>query len=127
MHLIAKRLCVGVLFGVFALGSAMAAEPPKPRVPFNTFIAKFRAAIVARDRAAVAAMSQLPAGPDGKPMSAAQAAEYVAPFFGRLRLCVLQEKPVQDGESYAIFCGEQGLSFEPVNGEYKFADFFAND
>ncbi len=116
----------GALIGSAAQPAA-AAESAQPKVPFATFIAKFRAAIVSRDRAAVAAMSRTPLTEDGKPMSPAEATEYFAPFFGKLRLCVLQEKPVPDGDSYSIFCGDQGLLFEPVDGEYKFSEYFAND
>lgn len=116
-----------MLLGACVFGGAHAADAPKPNASFPTFIAKFRAAIAAGDRTGVAAMSRLPLREDGKPMTAAEVTEYVAPFFGQLRTCMLKAKAVHDGASYSIFCGEQGLSFEPVNGEYKFTEFFAND
>lgn len=125
-----KQFLVCALVGAL-IGSVtqpvLGAESAKPKAPFSSFIARFRAAIVARDRAAVAAMSRTPMTEDGKPMSAAEATEYFAPFFGKLRLCVLQERPVPDGDSYSIFCGDQGLLFEAVDGEYKFSEYFAND
>ena len=127
MHLIAKQLCAGVLIGACVFGAAQAADAAKPNASFPAFIAKFRAAISAGDRAGVAALSRLPLRDDGKPMTAADAAEYVAPFFGPLRKCVLKAKPEADGAEYFIFCGEQGLGFAPVNGEYRFTEYFAND
>ncbi len=116
-----------MLLGACVLGGAHAAGASKPNASFPTFLANFRAAISAGDRAGVAALSQLPLRDDGKPMTAADAAEYVAPFFGPLRKCVLKAKAEADGAEYFIFCGDQGLGFAPVNGEYRFTEYFAND
>jgi len=127
MYLFAKNMCAGVLLGACVLSGAQAADAAKPNASFPVFIAKFRAAISAGDRAGVAALSRLPLRDDGKPMTAADAADYVAPFFGPLRACVLKAKAKADGAEYFIFCGEQGLGFAPVNGEYRFTEYFAND
>lgn len=94
---------------------------------FVAFWSRFKTAVAKQDAQTVASMTQLPFTVDNKPSGRAEFIRSYSKLFRGLEACIAQEKPIKDGQSYMLFCGDQGLFFKEVEGEYKFVEFFAND
>lgn len=95
---------------------------------FASFWVRFKTAVAKSDKETVASLTKLPFLYDNGELGRAQfIRRYGELFDRRIQRCLPKAKPVRDGESYSVFCGEQGLFFEKVNGRYKFTSFFAND
>ncbi len=116
-----------ILFVVLVSSAIVFAIPHPVPNKFAAFWAQFKAAVAKQDSEAVAGMTKLPFTIDGQALGRAEYIKAYDKLFGKLKSCLAKEKPIKDGESYSVFCGEQGLLFEQVAGEYKFVEFFAND
>lgn len=117
-----------ISFVVTVSSSAVVFASPHPvQNKFAAFWAQFKTAVAKQDAQAVAGMTKLPFTIDRKALGRAKYIKAYDKLFGKLKSCIAKQKPVKDGESYSVFCGEQGLLFEQVAGEYKFVEFFAND
>lgn len=104
------------------------AAPPPQSESFASFWKNFKTALAKNDKEAVASLTKLPFPYDNGELSRAQLIKRFDELFDRrLKRCLARARAVRDGESYSVFCGEQGLFFERVNGRYKFTSFFAND
>ena len=110
--------------------------PPAIQAEFNTFIAKFRAAVKANDGAAVASMTRLPFlhMSDQYDEPAFRKQVYPKLFTSRIRSCLQREKGVYalDGEgnhSYSLFCDHTiFLMAKDKNAtEFKFAETGPDD
>lgn len=95
---------------------------------FASFWTKFKTALAKNDRETVASLTKLPFPYDNGELARAQFIKKYDVLFDRpLKRCLARARPIRDGDSYSVFCGEQGLFFERVGGRYKFTNFFAND
>jgi hypothetical protein len=102
-------------------------NPKSTQSKFAAFWFQFKTAVAKQDAQAVASMTQLPFTVNNKPLGRAEFIGSYSKLFSGLKACIAEEKPSKDGQSYMLFCGDQGLLFKEVEGEYKFVEFFAND
>jgi hypothetical protein len=105
--------------------------PPAVQAEFNTFIAKFRAAMKANDATAVTSMTRFPFlhMSDLRDEPAFRKQIYPKFFTARLRDCVQKARPVYalDGlknHNFTIFCGKIMLLIEKpaAGGDFRFAE-----
>src|SRR5215213_9759771 len=101
---------------------------------FDSFIAKFRAALKANDSAAVAGMTRFPYGADRSVRDAAQfrAKTYAQDFNAKSRACIQRSKAVydRDGENndnYFIFCGDDIFTFTKTPAGFLLTEVGVND
>ncbi len=119
--------------------------------PFASFWAEFRAAVAKNDKEAVASMTRFPFLRGEELTKDAFIRKYNKIFGRKLQKCIAKEKPVndyqeylaavklakkhsaplpqpqQDTGSYSVFCGEEILLFEKIEGRYIFTGTGAND
>jgi hypothetical protein len=100
---------------------AAAVAPPAVQSEFVAFLARFRAALKAKDAAAIAGMTRMTL--DEK--------SYMRELTEK-RACVLREKAVYDrdpsnNDTYAIFCGEVLFGFTKTASGFLFTDISPND
>ncbi|HST52540.1 MAG TPA: hypothetical protein VLJ61_11070 [Pyrinomonadaceae bacterium] len=122
-----NNYCLVAVLSLAVFSAAVVASPQPARSNFTAFWSQFKGAVARQDAAAVADMTKLPFTYEDKSLDRAAFITQYKKIFGGLKSCVAKEKPVRDGETYSIFCGEQGLLFQKAGGEYKFVEFFAND
>ena len=92
------------------------------------FWAKFKAAVVANDKEAVASMTRLPFLFQGRELTKqAFIQKFAVIFDARAKRCFEKAKLVKEGEGFEVFCGQQIFLFEKVSGVYKFTEIAAND
>ena len=111
-----------------AAGTSSQSQPVMRSQTFTSFWAEFKAAVAKGDKEAVATMTKFPF-PWGEEMLTRDKflKKYSEIFNQRTQRCFAKEKPVRDGETYSVFCGERIYSFELVAGKYKFTEIGAND
>ena len=104
-----------------------AGSQDKPQT-FASFWTGFKAAIARNDKEAVASMTRLPFLFESEERDKAGfIAIYDKLFDRKLRRCIQTAKPLKEGESYEIFCGELILYFARVDGKFKLTEFGVND
>ncbi len=95
---------------------------------FASFWTWFKAAIAKNDKEAVASMTKLPFLFESEERDKRGfIAIYDKLFDRKLRRCIQTAKPLKEGESYEIFCGELILYFSRVDGKFKLIEFGVND
>ena len=95
---------------------------------FAPFWLQFKSAVARNDKEAVASMTKLPLMFENKERSRAEFIKiYDLLFVREVRKCFANGKPVKDGDTYELFCGQQIFYFGRVDGEYKFLEFGVND
>jgi hypothetical protein len=100
----------------------------KPDKQFNAFYAKFTAALVKKDKNAVADMTKLPFLYDSKQLNKKQFVAKLNEIIPKSTVaCLRKEKAVTDNTITEVFCGEAIYCFEKVKGEYKFTEIGVND
>lgn len=92
------------------------------------FWTKFKSAVVANDKEAVASMTRLPFLFQGRELTKpAFIQKFGVIFDARAKRCFEKAKLVKEGEGFEVFCGQQIFLFEKVDGVYKFTEIAAND
>lgn len=119
-----KKIVVTLFSVLLAVGSAIAAPAHSA---FPAFWSDFRAVIAKRDSQALTLLIKRPLAADIRPVTPNDYVKDMARTLLKFRTCLAKAKPQKDGESYSVFCGEQGMYFERVGDEFKFVEFFAND
>ena len=95
---------------------------------FNTFWARFKAAVARNDKAAVADMTKLPFMVNNKDLNRAGfIKQYKSLFTPKMRRCFARARPSRDQDAMEIFCGHQIFLFAKVDGVYKFTEIGVND
>ena len=115
-------LTISLLLSLVAL---QAEERPAQPESFATFLAGFKRAVAKNDKEAVAAATKFPFY--GELSKAEFIEKYPSLFTKEVQKCFATAKPVKDGASYFVFCGEKIFTFEKVNGAYKFTGIDRND
>lgn len=107
--------------------------PAEVQKDYDQFIAKFRSALKANDRAAVTGMTKLPfhANPEW------DAAHFSKNFYAKLfppkvRTCIQRAKGVYDRapngeENFSVFCGEDMFIFTRTPNGFLFTEAGVND
>lgn len=116
-------------------GLAHAAKAPAAvQKEFDGFIAKFRAAVKADDRAAVVAITKLPFQDDASIATADQFYKeiYAQDFTKKNRACIVKTKAVYDRDeeghdNYYITCYELIFTFTKTPAGFLFTDISVND
>lgn len=119
-----KKRLLAAIFPALIAGQTPAAPA---HGSFPGFWSDFRAAVAQGDARALGPLIKRPAAADIRPLSPEAYLGEQIKTLGKLRRCLAKAKPARDGHSYSVFCGDQGLFFDQVDGEYKFVEFFAND
>lgn len=119
-----KKLLFAAIFPALIAGQAFAAPAHSS---FPSFWSDFRAAVAQSDTQALSPLIKRPPAADIRPLSPEAFVGEQIKALNKLRRCLAKAKPARDGHSYSVFCGDQGLFFDQVDGEYKFVEFFAND
>ena len=92
------------------------------------FWAKFKTAILANDKEAVASMTRLPFLFEGGELSKpAFIQKFGVLFDARVKRCFAKAKLVKEQDGFEVFCGQQIFLFGKVNGVYKFTEIGVND
>lgn len=95
---------------------------------FDAFWQKFKTALLAKDKKAVASMTKFPFLFDSKQLNKdAFIANYDKIFPKNIANCLRKDKPVKDRDSYSFFCGETIYVLGKQNGDYRFTDIGVND
>lgn len=96
---------------------------------FNAFWKSFKLAVARNNKEAVADMTKLPFMLDSKNEDRAGFLKHYDSLFTRkMKRCFASAKPLQEGDYYEIFCGEQIFLFaKDTDGKYKFVDIGVND
>ena len=107
---------------------APAQTPTKPET-FAAFWKTFKAAIARNDKEAIADQTKLPFLYDSQERDRAGFLKIYGQLFTRkVRRCIATAKPVKEGDSYDVFCGELILYFsKDTEGKYQFREFGVND
>ena len=124
-------LKISLRFAAAALVATVVAAGPlfaqSAEKKFQAFWTQFQGAVAKDDAAAVADLTKLPFMVSNESLDRAAYIKQYKKLFGGLKRCIAKGKPIKDENSYAVFCGEQGMMFAEIDGEYKFTEFFAND
>jgi hypothetical protein len=92
------------------------------------FWTKFKAAVVANDKEAVASMTRLPFLFQGRELTKqAFIQKFGVLFDAKVKRCFEKAKLVKEGDGFEVFCGQQIFLFGKVNGSYKFTEIGVND
>lgn len=140
MKILLRLVLAAALLAVTHLSPALAQAPkqavasPALQKEFDSFIAKFRAALKKNDSSAVAGMTRLPFMQDKAISDAAQfhARIYKDSFTAKTRACIQRGKGVYDrdgenNENYFIFCGEEIYVFTKMPEGFLFTEIGVND
>lgn len=132
-----SRTLIAILLLHLALASAQAQNSVAPaglRQEFDSFLAKFRAALKANDAAAVAGMTRLPFMGDPASGDAAQFRAKIYPdlFPAKVRRCLARSKPAYDrdrqgNDNFHIICGEEIFYFTKRSQGFLFTEVGMND
>jgi hypothetical protein len=106
---------------------ALACQPLWAADDFASFDARFRAAVIAQDRAAVASLTQLPFLFEGRALDRA-AFERALPllFAAAQRRCLAKAPAQAEGERQVVFCAPYAYYFGRAGGHYRFLEFAAD-
>lgn len=119
-----KWLLTALLLATSGTAPALAAPAHSA---FPAFWSDFQTAVAQSDKQALTPLIKLPAAAEIRPLTPDAYVKEQIKTLLKLRRCLAKTRPVKDGSSYSAFCGEQGMFFDRVDGEYKFIEFFAND
>ncbi len=123
-----KRSILAASLLAFLSASAFAQNNQKVDEAGLQFWAKFKAAVAANDKEAVASMTRLPFLLQGKELSkAAFIQKFGVLFDARVKRCFTKARLVKENDGFDVFCGQQIFLFEKVNGAYKFTEIGVND
>jgi hypothetical protein len=123
-----KRSILAASFLVFFSASGFAQNSGKVDEAGLQFWAKFKAAVIANDKEAVASMTRLPFLFEGRELSkAAFIQKFGVLFDARVKRCFARAKLVKEQQGFEAFCGQQIFLFGKVNGVYKFTEIGVND
>ena len=95
---------------------------------FDAFWLKFKTALKANDKEAIASMTRIPYQLEDKSLDKkafVQSCDKVFPK--KTRDCLVKQKPVQDKTTFCAFCGEDIFVFEKVKDKYLFTEIGVND
>ena len=123
-----RRLILAATLLVLSGGTGLAQNNEKVDEAGLQFWAKFKAAVAANDKEAVASMTRLPFMLQGKELSkAAFIQKFGVLFDARVKRCFVKAKLVKENDGFDVFCGQQIFLFGKVNGVYKFTEIGVND
>ncbi len=129
-HLRVRMLLVSLL-SVALIGTLPAqAQTNRSNQPqnFKTFWLRFKTAIARNDKEAVASMTKLPFLFDNQELDRAGfVRRYNEIFSRRDKRCFARAKPLKDGDSYSVFCGQIIFVFSREDGDWKLSSFGPND
>ena len=122
-----RQLATIVLL-VVTISIAPAQTPSKPET-FASFWKTFKAAVARNDKEAIADLTKLPFLYDSQERDRAGFLKIYGQLFTRkVRRCIATAKPVKEGDSYDVFCGELIFYFsKDTEGKYQFREFGVND
>lgn len=99
-----------------------------PPQTFKAFWLKFKTAVAAGDKQAVAAMTKLPFLFDNQELDEAGFVKHYDKIISRRdKACFARAKPLKDGNDYSVFCGQIIFAFSSFDGVWKFSSFGPND
>lgn len=108
--------------------ASAAQDKPSGSQTFAQFWTGFKAAVAKNDKETVASMTKLPFLFEGEERNKAGFIAIYHKFFDpKLKRCIRTAKPLREGESYEVFCGELILYFSRVDGKFKLIEFGVND
>jgi len=101
--------------------------PPLRADDFAGFLARFRAAVNAQDRAAVASLTRLPFLFEGRELDRAGFERAVPRLFAAAqRRCLAKESAQPEGDRLVVFCSPYAYYFGRAGGQYRFLEFAAD-
>jgi hypothetical protein len=123
-----KRQLATIVLLALTISIAPAQTPSKPE-PFASFWKTFKAAIARNDKEAIADLTKLPFLYDSQERDRAGFLKIYGQLFTRkVRRCIATAKPVKEGDSYDLFCGQLIFYFsKDTEGKYQFREFGVND
>jgi len=123
-----KRQLATIVLLALTISIAPAQTPSKPET-FASFWKTFKAAIARNDKEAIADVTKLPFLYDSQERDRAGFLKIYGQLFTRkVRRCIATAKPVKEGDSYDLFCGELIFYFsKDTAGKYQFREFGVND
>ena len=123
-----KRFIVAVLLLLFSNAFAFAQSGKQVDADGVQFWSKFKAAVVANDKEAVASITRLPFLFQGRELTKqAFIQKFAVLFDAKAKRCFEKAKLVKEGEGFEVFCGQQIFLFDKVKGVYKFTEIGVND
>ena len=123
-----KRLILAATLLVLSSGSGLAQNNQKVDEAGVQFWAKFKAAVAANDKEAVASMTRLPFLLQGEELSKARFIQKFGVLFDApVKRCFAKARLVKENDGFDVFCGQQIFLFGKVNGVYKFTEIGVND
>jgi hypothetical protein len=122
-----KKLMLSLSFLlVIPINSAAQTAAPDPN--FQPFWSKFKAAVAANDKEAVASMTKLPFLFDSKEQTRAAFLKIYPQLFDlKVRKCFPGAKVLKEGDVYEVFCAKRIFYFGNVDGRYMFTEFAADN
>jgi hypothetical protein len=104
-----------------------AAQTAAPDPSFQPFWSKFKAAVAANDKEAVASMTKLPFLFDSKERTRAEFIKIYPQLFDlKVRKCFPTAKVLKEGDVHEVFCAKLIFYFGNVDGKYMFTEFAAD-
>jgi len=123
-----KKLILAVSLLVFSNAVVFAQGGNKVDAAGIEFWTKFKTAVAANDKEAVASMTRLPFLFQGRELTKqAFIQKFAVLFDAKAKRCFEKAKLVKEGEGFEVFCGQQIFLFDKVNGVYKFTEIGVND
>jgi len=123
-----KRQLATIALLALTISIVPAQTSTKPET-FASFWKTFKAAMARNDKEVIADLTKLPFLYDSKERDRAGFLKIYGQLFTRkVRRCIATAKPVKEGDSYDVFCGELILYFsKDTEGKYQFREFGVND
>lgn len=117
-----------MLIAISLIGLSAQTRGKQTHDDFSSFWLRFKAAVAASDKEAVASMTKLPFLWEGQERDKTGfIKKFDAIFDKRARRCFGTGRPVKDGTAYDLDCGDEIFMFDKIDGQYKFIDVGAND
>jgi hypothetical protein len=123
-----KRQLATIALLALTISIVPAQTSTKPET-FASFWKTFKAAMARNDKEVIADLTKLPFLYDSQERDRAGFLKIYGQLFTRkVRRCIATAKPVKEGDSYDVFCGELILYFsKDTEGKYQFREFGVND
>ena len=123
-----KRQLATIVLLALSISIAPAQTSTSPET-FASFWKTFKSAIARNDKEAIADLTKLPFLYDSQERDRAGFLKIYGQLFTRkVRRCIATAKPLKEGDSYDVFCGELILYFsKDPEGKYQFREFGVND
>ena len=126
--LVASMFLLLLLVSPAGLPAQKASVSGQKNETFAAFWLRFKTAVAADDRAAVASMTKLPFLLEGKELNRDGFIKRYNQLFDRkVKRCFARGKTIKDGDGFSLFCGETIFLFGKVGGEYRFLEIGVND